>query len=268
MNEPNYGINERRKYQIIKHNDLIQRTKYDLSMQEQKILAYLISRIKPKDDDFKFYKFRIKDFYQVCGIEETSGGNYSVLKAALLGIQNKGFFAKNDAGQYVSMNWVEKSIITPKDGVFEIRFDKDMKPFLLQLKKQFTQYSLYYILAMESKFSIRLYELIKSYEEFGECEFEIDRLKVLLNAEKYAAFADFRVRALDMAVREINDFTDLNVTYELKKQGRKFAWVKFLLIPNTYEGNIRKLNNIQAALDDDLLITIPFFGKETEVHDV
>lgn len=187
---------EERYYNVVKHNDLIQRTKYDLSMQEQKILLYVISKIKPEDDDFKLYEFRIKEFCEICGIHEESGKNYSELRKAVLGIQNKGFYMKQSDGSYLSMNWIEKSIISPKSGKIKIRFDKDMKPYLLKLKKKFTYYSVYYILAMKSKYSIRLYELLKSYDNLDYCEFGIEHLKTLLAAEKYAEFANFRVRVL------------------------------------------------------------------------
>ena len=64
---------------VIKSNDLIQRSRFDLSLQEQKIILYLISQITPYDEEFQLYEFSIADFCKICGIDHTSGGNYADL---------------------------------------------------------------------------------------------------------------------------------------------------------------------------------------------
>jgi plasmid replication initiation protein len=106
-----------------------------------------------------------------------------------------------------------------------------MRPYLLQLKDHFTAYNLYYTLAMQSKYSIRIYELLKSYENLSEWTFDIDTLKVILSAEKYAEYKDFRVKVLDIAMREINDYGDISVTYSAVKTGRKVTKIKFQIKP-------------------------------------
>ena len=68
---------------VVKSNDLIQKSRFDLSLQEQKIILYLISQITPYDEEFKLYEFSIQDFCNICGIDHTSGGNYADLKKAV-----------------------------------------------------------------------------------------------------------------------------------------------------------------------------------------
>ena len=68
---------------VVKSNDLIQKSRFDLSLQEQKIVLYLISQITPYDEEFKLYEFSIPDFCKICGIDHTSGGNYADLKKAV-----------------------------------------------------------------------------------------------------------------------------------------------------------------------------------------
>jgi len=250
INEKN-SIREIREYEVVKHNDLIQRTKYDLTTQEQKILLYCISKVKPNDDDFKLYKFKIKEFCEICGIDEKSGKNYADLREAVLGIQNKGFYMKQNDGTYISMNWIEKSIIRPKKGTIEIRLDKDMKPYLLQLRSRFTSYSLYFTLAMPSRYGVRLYDILKSYEGLGQCSFDIDQLKILLWAEKYDIFSNFRVNVLDVGVKNINDYSDIHVSYELFKEGRKFSRIQFTITPKWKMGGdetLRTIKNIEKKL--------------------
>ena len=58
---------------VNKSNELIQRTRFNFSLQEQKIILYLISHITPYDKEFKLYEFNIQDFCKVCGIDADGG---------------------------------------------------------------------------------------------------------------------------------------------------------------------------------------------------
>ena len=53
---------------VVKSNDLIQKSRFDLSLQEQKIILYLISQITPYDEEFKLYEFSITDFCKILAI--------------------------------------------------------------------------------------------------------------------------------------------------------------------------------------------------------
>jgi plasmid replication initiation protein len=80
---------------------------------------------------------------------------------------------------------------------------------------------------MRSRYSIRLYELLKSYEHQHSHTFDIEDLKVRINAEHYKPYPDFSRFALNIALREINDLTDLTVTHTIIKEGRRYAKIKF-----------------------------------------
>jgi plasmid replication initiation protein len=225
-----------RNYQVIKSNDLIQNSRFELSMLEQRIILYLITKIKPEDTEFHEYEFNINNFCEVCGIEKNNGGNIEALKTTIMNLANKSNWVKivKDGEEYETLlRWIDKVRIHTKKGTIKIRLDNDMKPYLLELRNRFTAYNYYYILAMKSKYSIRLYELLKSYEYIGQHTFEIEKLKRMLSAEKYASYKDFRVKVLDIAVREINEFSDITVMYCAEKNGRKYETIKFKIIPKT-----------------------------------
>jgi len=220
-------LQEKREYKIVKRNDLIQKSRYNLSTQEQKIILYLISKIKPEDTELKLYEFQIKDFCEVCGIDTTSGKNYALLKDTIKNLTDKSVWVTLDNGDETVVRWIEKPYLNKKSGTIKIKLDKDMKPYLLHLKEKFTKYSLYFTLAMKSRYSIRLYEILKSYQYKNECEFEIEHLKKMLSAETYKLFGHFKEKVLEIAMREINDYGDISVKYELERQGRKFHKIKF-----------------------------------------
>lgn len=218
-----------KEYRVIKANELIQRTRYTLSTQEQHIIAYLVSKIKPEDDEFHLYEFKIKDFCQACNIDETNGKNYISLKASLKKLADKSIWITLPDGRETLLRWIERPIIDKRSGTVQIKLDELMKPYLLQLKDRFTQYELYYNLVMKSKYSIRLYELLKSYSNLSQWTFDIDDLKKKLDAENYKRYPDFKRYVLDIALKEINNISDLAVTMEVIKESHRYAKIKFLM---------------------------------------
>lgn len=216
------------EYKIIKSNDLIQQSRFSLSLQEQKIILYLISKIKPEDMDLEEYEFQIQDFCFICGLDKNNGANYKYIKQTLKGLRDKSIWITRNDGAQVTLGWISKVVINPGSGNVLIKLDDDMKPYLVQLQKRYTSYELLYTLAMRSQYSIRIYELLKSYEyQKKKVVFDINSLKEIVNAETYTRFPDFKRKVIDIAIREINDFSDLNVSYEMIKEGRRYAKIVF-----------------------------------------
>ena len=91
-----------------------------------------------------------------------------------------------------------------------------MKPFLLQLKENFTSYELIFTLKFSSKYSIRLYELICSIHyhdlETYKRNYGLDELRQLLGAENYTTWQALKERVLVPAMNEINKFSDKNLS--------------------------------------------------------
>ena len=217
---------------VVKANELIQKSRFNLSLQQQKIVLYLISQISPYDDDFKLYEFSIAEFCRVCGIDYTSGKNYTDLKQAIKEIADKSLWITIE-NEETLLRWIEKPYLNRNSGTIKIRLDEDMKPFLLQLKQNFTQYELLWTLHFRSKYTIRLYELIKSIHfhelESYTREFGLDELRRMLGAEKYTTYQTFKARVLIPAVDEINAYSDKNLDYEPIKSGKAVARIRFTI---------------------------------------
>lgn len=229
----NNKISVLRNKTVVKANDLIQKSRFNLSLQQQKIILYLISQIKYEDEEFKLYEFSIVDFCKVCGIDADSGKNYADLKSAIQEIANKSIWVKLENGKETLLRWIDKPYIDSGSGTIQIKLDNDMKPYLLQLKEKFTRYELIYTLHFKRKYSIRLYELIKSlhFNELNKYSriYEIDELKKLIGAENYTQTRDFKSAALLPAIEEINLYSDKNVKIEELRQGRKITHIKLFI---------------------------------------
>ena len=208
---------------VVKANTLIQKSRYSLSTQEQKILLYIISQIEPQDEDFKLYNFEITEFCKVCGIEP-QGDMYSFLKAKIKNIADISFYVTLPNGKDTLVRWIQKPYFDEHSGTVQIKLDEDMKPFLLQLKEKFTEYSLIYTLNFKCKYSIRLYEYLKSIH-FDKSKpytitMPVHEFEQILDSN-LKDFKGFHVRALKPAHQEINQYSDLNFEYELTRKGRK-----------------------------------------------
>jgi len=212
---------------VVKSNDLIQKARFSLTLQEQKIILYLISKIKPDDEDFIHQVFSVVEFCKVCGIDYDSGGNYKAVKDTIRALSDKSVWLTLETGTETLVRWINKAWINKMSGIVKLRLDDDMRPYLLQLKQRFTQYELLYTLAMRSQYSIRLYELLKSYEYKRNWTFDVDELKRLLSAETYKLFGDFKRKVLDISMREINELSDITASYETIRVGHKYGKVKF-----------------------------------------
>ena len=224
---------EIRNKTVIKSNDLIQMSRFSLTLQQQKIILYLISQITPLDEEFRLYEFSISEFCRVCGIDGASGKNYRSLKTAIKEIRDKSIWIALGDGRETTLAWIEKPYINQGNGTIQVRLDQDMMPFLLQLKQNFTQYEIIWTLHFKSKYTIRLYELVKSIHyhelEIYQKEYKIDELKGLLDGEKYREYRDFKRRVLIPSVDEINRFSDKTVFFEEVKQGRKVTAIVFTI---------------------------------------
>jgi len=105
----------------------------------------------------------------------------------------------------------------------------EFKPYLLQLKEFFSKIPIKYTYVLNSRYAIRLYELLKQYENTGFRVDYLPELREMLGVEpnEYIRFDNFEKRVLKQAVKEINEKTDIEVSYKKKKTGRKITHIEF-----------------------------------------
>ena len=233
-------VDSEREMAVYKRDDMIQKARFSLTVQEQRTILYAISKIKPEDTYLTEYTFDIKDFYKVIGWEKES---YTEFKAMLKGLTDKSWWAEiDDKGTESVLRWFTTARSNKRSGKVTVKFHEDMMPYLLQLADQgvfYTSYNLQYVLPMQSQYSPRLYELLKSYQKNNrEWFFETEELKRLLDCQNYKNFYDFKKWALEPAVEEVNKYTDINIAYDTEKEGRRVARVIFYMAHKSKEALI------------------------------
>lgn len=217
---------------IVKSNELIE-ARYKLSLNQQRLVLLLISIIKPEDEDFQDYELKVLDFARMFGIESDKDIYTKVEQSAE---ELVGKILKLRQGKdRECFAWFSYAKYRHGDGVIIIRFDKSLKPYLLQLKSHFTRYQLNTVVKFKSQYSIRLYELLKEFEFLGHGGafyrlIGIDELKELLgiNNGEYEKMHDLKKRVIDPSVNEVSMYSDIFITQvEYIKEGKKVASVKF-----------------------------------------
>lgn len=250
-----------RDYKVTKANEIIQKAKFDLGLLEQKTFCYAVSKIKPTDEAGTEYTFSINEYCDVCGIDRNSGKTIENVKAALQKLRDKSFYLLDESGDYVLIGWLSKVRVSPKSGKIKIKFDEDMQKYLVGLTTTYTQYSLLCVLPMRSTYSIRLYELLKSYAGLHHKEFGIEDLKERLCAP-YIDFYDLRRKVLEIATREINQYTDIEISWEPICKGRKVVKVRFDIKKRNSIGIYKASKKATDVLDGQMRIDMD--GKITE----
>lgn len=234
-NSPEYQRSEARNYLVVKSNDLIQKAKFNttqslgksLSLLEQKVLLYLISRVKPDDDNLYEQIFDIGEFCKLCGISDKD--NYTLLKQTISKLKSRTMWIETEETS-TTLSWISKATIYKRSGKIKIRLDEDLRPYLLRLSRNFTRYSLHNIVRMKSKYGIMLYELLKSYSFQGRAiEFPVEWLKESLDCLNYENFTNFKNKVLLPALNDINTYSELSVSVEYKKTGRQFTDIIFYI---------------------------------------
>lgn len=227
MKKDQLKIHEERTYQVWKANDLIQKSKSNLGIIELKLLAYILSKIKPTDEPGTEYFFSIAEYMKVCGLTK-SGTNYENIKESLKKLHG-GFWMQDESGNDTLFSWVYDATAYRSKGKFKITIDKKLSKYIYDLYGNNTQYSLIATLPMRHAYSFRIYELLKSYAYKKKVVLSIEDIKKTLMITGYEKFKDFRKKVIEVAIKEVNTYTDIRVSWEPIKEGRKTASICFYI---------------------------------------
>ena len=126
------------KYIVTKSNKLIN-CDYDLSVFEQKIILTLASMVQPQDTEFKEYEFKIKDFIKLLGLKTQT--KYTEVPKITKELMKKVFEIKEDK-DIIQLSWLSSARYKTGEGKVILKFDSNLKPYMLGLKEFYTTYKL------------------------------------------------------------------------------------------------------------------------------
>ena len=210
-------------YKVVKHNNLVNiKGKYQYSVNQLKLICHLIANIKPNEEDFTKKQVSIKELNFID--ENTYNHNY--FKEEFVRLLEMPFQIPEDEGW---TNWF--SYLKYKNGVIEYRFDPALKPFLLNLKENFTSYHLSNVMNLKSNYAILTFELLAQARNQGYRNITIKEYRELLKIPDSYLNADI-LRLLKKVQKEIKDRTNLQFDFAFKKMGKAFHSINFVVKNN------------------------------------
>jgi plasmid replication initiation protein len=217
---------------IRKANDLIE-AKCKLGLEEQKIMNFLIAQIQYEDAEFREYEVTVDDFCNATGCKKD--GVYARLLAVGKILTSTTLYLETGKRLTV-LSWLSEAHYYKGEARLTFTFAPSLKPLLLELQKHgsFTKYEFDNIKHLNSVYSVRIYELLKEYENFKREEgkvfrvFEVNELKEKLDvSDKYKNYNDFKKYVLIQAREEIHKRCDIYFEFEEIKKGRKISQIRF-----------------------------------------
>jgi plasmid replication initiation protein len=225
-----------KNYIVTKSNDLIN-AKYTLSVEEQRIILVLASMVQPDDIEFKLYRFKIKDFLNLINVKDKK--KYSEIPKITRKLVDKSLEIKY-GNKILQTSWLSSVEYETGLGYVELEFSPKLKPFLLGLKEFYTTYKLDNVLDLKSKYSIRMYEILKSCQFKKAISLAVPELKTLLGIDKkYSRFYDIKTKIIDRVKKELYQKTDIFFEYDEIKESRITVKINFYIYSNnkTKESN-------------------------------
>lgn len=218
----------------IRQSNALTTARYDMSALEMDIMFALLARLTKDDQPGTLYRLRVQELEQLTGRD----WNYHRLGPAVELLVGRCYHIE-DGTSWLKVGMLASAEYLKGQGIIELEISEKLRPYLIDLKSNFTSYRLQSVLRLTSKYAKRIYELASQWKDIGETKtYSLDEFKYMLNlkdplgkeAEQYLQISNLRTFVLDIAVEQINAHTDLTISYELNKVGRSFQSVCFYVV--------------------------------------
>jgi plasmid replication initiation protein len=233
-----------------------------LTARAHKVARLLFSLISPEDKDLKMYTITIDALKQYLGYKSdvTWGRFHDDLKDIAQRLNSEPIVIKSEQ-KLLTAFMIAGYLIDVKAGTVTFEIPLLLRPFLLELKKNFTKYPLVYIPKLRSSYSIRLYELLYQYKTIGWRTIELDALQRMVGSD-YELYGDFKRKVIGIAQRDLEEHTDIKFDYDELKTSRKVTAIKFTILSNTPQSK-----DTQPTTSAPLQTVLDFLQDAIEVHD-
>lgn len=229
MNEKN----TEKELVVRKSNQLIEASYRFASINEIRMIQLLITKINAYDKDFAAYEVSVAEFAAIFGIKDSN--LHADIRKTVQKLQDRKISIDEKNGDWLETRWLSSAKYRKGTGTIELRFDVNLKPYLLELKNRYTQFNVIEIVNFSSIYTIRFFEFVKENQfkanenGFFQINFEYVKLRKLfaIQDKEYKLFADFRKYAIEPAVTEINAKTNFAVEVSYGKTGRAITHITF-----------------------------------------
>jgi len=202
-------------------------------------------------------------------LEIGSTQKYTYLNKVLRNMVSQGLEIQidDDVSFYAVTTFINYKTKGSPDVILE--FNPKLMPYLIELKENFTQYKLKEIVNLQSKYAVVLYKwCVMNYQQgtynasYYNPKISMKDLRILTDTTKELLdFRNFEKRVLKLSQKEINEKTDLHISYEKVKDGRSIGWIQFYIEKKDTD-NVIDAETLQSVTDETYTRT---YGKHNNV---
>ena len=255
----------------IKSNNLVEKSNVlntlmstDMGLTELRFFCLYLSKLNARNQDKRTVDILISEFECFFGIKfNTTLFNQKIRKIMGRTVEIKENSKIRVLTLYSEFCWKEN-----ESSVISITCNDKMLPYLFKLQGNYTKYMIGNIAKLNSVSKIRLYEILKQYQKIGNVKIGLDDLQKMM-CVKVSLFNDFKLKRLEPAIKDINEYTDIMVSYEKILSCRKVVALKFTItkkgifkdiidVPNKSQNTDALLESIQPPISevDDKIMTL------------
>jgi|JI8StandDraft_1071087.scaffolds.fasta_scaffold34213_4 plasmid replication initiation protein len=228
-----------RELEIIKKDNRLIEANYKITTNQWRVIISLLGKIRTDDKDFEDYTVNLAELAEFFKVTKSRSFYAEVQQATRDLMDTTIDISMGKRRRYTHfVSFVE---YVEGEASILIRFDKALKPYLLNLQNNFTTYELAAVMNFKTSYGIRFYEFLKMRQNMGKggqfyIQYSILELKEKLGIalDQYKYTKDFRVYVIEPALREIHEYSDLNILFEqieYPKKGRAIYGVKIVAEP-------------------------------------
>jgi len=215
---------------VIQHNALVN-ARFDLNTTEVRLFLAMLARLKRDDTSFAKCEVSVREI-----LDQASSQNYGYVRRVLENFASRLITIETLAPggkrprqrKYSVIPLLARADYLEGEGQLVLRFNDELRDYLLELHDNFTKAQLTELLKLKSAASYRIYWLLREYASFGKRLIELGELKAILGLTNGydSRFNNFRMRVLERARQELAE-TDLPFTYATVSKGRLVTHIEF-----------------------------------------
>ncbi|GAA9236892.1 hypothetical protein HpHA216_14380 [Helicobacter pylori] len=233
------SVKKSQKYLITQDNQFIYAKYGDITANELKFFYYVISKLNSiSDKDFELHEVPVSEILGEV-LSHESEDNYTYIKNLCRSLSKRILEDEtlvfdpvtNKKEEMFEVMAIFKRIqYLKRKAVICYQLNDCLKPYLIGLRKNFTQIPLQHILPIRSGYAIRIYQILLSELKQNKNEttrYLIELQDILCVPKSYYKWKDFKNNVLEPSLKEINATTDIVASYRTKKERQKITQIVF-----------------------------------------
>lgn len=211
-----------------------------MDINEFRVFMTMLTMVLPDDEDFIEYEIRTQDIIKLYSLSD-DGRYYEAIREAAERLFNKKFIIyekKEDGEMYrTTIHLIDETSEPVKESEqnrIRLKFNPKLKPYLLQLQKEYLTIDVRNIASIQSPNSVKLYLILRHQYNLGnrKVKYSLVRLREILaiTDSEYPLYGNFKQKIIQKGIKDLEKYTDLVISkFEEEKVGRAVDKVIFHL---------------------------------------